>query len=81
MAENQAGVISEITLRELGVRRAFVRNQLRAGRWAERTHTVYTTTTGPLSREQLHWVALEHAGPDALLGGLTASELLGMKNW
>jgi hypothetical protein len=81
VAENQAGVLSETTLRELGVRRAFVRNQLRAGRWAERTHSVYSTTTGPLSREQLLWVALEHAGPDALLGGLTAAELLGLQNW
>ena len=27
------------------------------------------------------WVALEHAGPGALLGGLTATELYGMKNW
>ena len=81
MAESQAGVLSEATLRELGVRRAFVRNQLRAGRWAERTHSVYSTTTGPLSREQLLWVALEHAGPAALLGGLTAAELLGLQNW
>lgn len=81
MAESQAGVLSEATLRELGVRRAFVRNQVRADRWAERTHSVYSTTTGPLSREQLLWVALEHAGPAALLGGLTAAELLGLQNW
>ena len=58
-----------------------MRNQVRAGRWAERTHSVYTTTTGPLSREQRLWVAVEHAGPDALIGGLTACELHGMKNW
>jgi hypothetical protein len=81
VAESRSGVLSEATLRELRVTRAFVRNQVRAGRWAERTHSVYTTTTGPLSREQLMWVALEHAGPAALLGGLTATELYGMKNW
>lgn len=81
VAEGQSGVLSEATLRELEVTRAFVRNQVRAGRWAERTSAVYTTTTGPLSREQRLWVALEHAGPNALLGGLTATELLGMKNW
>ena len=63
VAESQAGVLSEATLRELGVRRAFVRNQLRAGRWAERTHSVYSTTTGPLSREQLLWVALRARRP------------------
>jgi len=81
VAESQSGVLSEPTLRELEVTRAFVRNQVRAGRWAERTSSVYTTTTGPLSREQLLWVALEHAGPKALLGGLTATQILGMKNW
>jgi len=81
VAESQSGVLSERSLRELKVTRAFVRNQVAAGRWAERTHSVYTTTTGPLSREQLMWVALEHAGPGALLGGLTATELYGMKNW
>lgn len=81
VAESQCGVLSESTLRELRVTRAFVRNQVRAGRWAERTSSVYTTTTGPLSRGQLLSVALEHAGPRALLGGLTATELLGMRNW
>jgi len=81
VAESRAGVLSETSLRELKVARAFVRNQVDADRWAVRTHSVYTTTTGPLSREQLLWVALEHAGPRALLGGLTACEQLGMKNW
>jgi len=81
VSETQCGVLSERSLRELKVTRAFVRNQVSAGRWAERTHSVYTTTTGPLSRDQLMWVALEHAGPRALLGGLTATEVLGMMNW
>ncbi|GAA4410853.1 type IV toxin-antitoxin system AbiEi family antitoxin domain-containing protein [Fodinibacter luteus] len=80
-AENRCGVLSEATLRELKVTRGFVRNQVRAGRWTERTHSVYTTTTGPPSREQLLWIALEHAGPDALLGGLTAAEAHGLRNW
>ena len=81
VAESQSGVLSEGSLRELHVTRALVRNQVRAGRWAERTHSVYTTTTGPLSRTQQLWVAVEHAGPQALLGGLTATEQLGMRNW
>ena len=81
VAESQSGVLSERSLRELHVTRALVRNQVRAGRWAERTHSVYTTTTGPLSRTQQLWVALEHAGPQALLGGLTATEQHGMRNW
>ncbi len=81
VSERQCGVLSEADLRVSGVSRAFVRNQLRAGRWARRTHSVFTTTTGPLSREQRLWVAVEHAGPHALIGGLTATELLGMKSW
>ena len=80
-AERRCGVLSERALRELAVPRAFVRNQLRAGRWAQRTHSTYTTTTGPLSREQRLWVAVEHAGPEALLGGLTAAEAHGLRNW
>lgn len=75
------GVLSERRLRELGVTRGFVRNQVRAGRWAERTHSVYTTTTGPLSPEQRRWVAVLHCGPDALLGGLTAAAAHGMRHW
>lgn len=80
-ARRQCGVLSERRLRELRVTRAFVRNQVRAGRWVERTHSVYTTTTGPLSREQRLWVAVEHAGPEALLGGLTAAGLHGLRHW
>ncbi len=80
-AARQAGVLSERDLRELCVPRAFVRNQVRADRWTERTHAVYTTTTGPLSREQLLHVAVAHAGPQALIGGLTAAGLHGLRGW
>ncbi|WP_377638872.1 hypothetical protein [Oryzobacter terrae] len=80
-AARQHGVLCERDLRELGVSRAFVRNQLRADRWAERTHSVYTTTTGPLSRQQLMWTAVAHAGPSAMIGGLTAAALHGLRGW
>lgn len=80
-AARQHGVLSERDLRELGVSRAFVRNQVRAGRWVERTHSVHTTTTGPLSRDQLLHLAVAHAGPAALVGGLTAAGLLGLHGW
>lgn len=75
------GVLSERALREAEITRGFVRNQIAAGRWRARTHSTLTTTTGPLTREQFIWVALEHAGPGALLGGLTAAQALGMQNW
>lgn len=80
-AATTGGVLSERALREAEITRAFVRNQIAAGRWQARTHSTLTTTTGPLSREQLLWVALEHAGPGSLLGGLTAAQALGMRNW
>ena len=76
-----SGVLSERALREAKITRGFVRNQITAGRWQTRTHSTLTTTTGPLTRDQLLWVALEHAGPGALLGGLTAAQALGMRNW
>lgn len=80
-ATRQCGVLSERDLRELSVPRGFVRNQLRASRWAERTHAVYTTTTGPLSPRQLMWTGVAHAGPSGLVGGLTATALQGLSGW
>ncbi len=81
LAARQAGLLSQSQLTELGVSRAFVRNQLRARRWAQRTSSVVSTTTGPLSDQQRLWLAVLHAGQTALLGGLTAAEVHGMKHW
>ena len=81
LAADQADMLSQPQLTSLGVSRGFVRHQLRAGRWAQRTASVLSTTTGPLSLEQRQWLAVLHAGPTALVGALTAAELHGMKNW
>jgi hypothetical protein len=81
LATEQAGMLSQRQLTALQVPRGFVRNQLRARRWAQRTESVFSTTTGPLSDEQRLWLAVLHAGPTALIGGLTAAEVHGMKNW
>lgn len=81
LARAQAGMLSQRQLTQLGVSRSFVRSQLRARRWAQRTSSVFSTTTGPLSRQQSLWQAVLHAGPSALIGGLTAAELHGMRNW
>ena len=81
LAHTQAGMLSQRQLTELDVSRSFVRNQLRAGRWVQRTSSVFSTTTGPLSRHQRLWQAVLHAGPTAVIGGLTAAELHGLKNW
>ncbi|GAA2136333.1 hypothetical protein GCM10009844_02460 [Nocardioides koreensis] len=80
-ADEQAGLLSRRQLNELGVDRWRVRNQIAAGRWAERSPMVISTTTGPLSREQLMWLGVLHAGPEAVVGGLAAAEVAGLRNW
>lgn len=81
LARSQEYVVSQAQLRALGVARGEVRHNLLMRRWAVRTHNVLTTTTGPLSIDQRRWVAVLHAGPTALLGGLSSLEVHGMKGW
>jgi hypothetical protein len=81
IAQAQHGLVSQRQLTELGVSRATVRNHLRAGRWAQRTSSVYSVTTGPLSWEQQLWRAVLHAGPGSLVGGLTAAKVHGLCGW
>lgn len=52
LALRQHGLLSQRQLNELGVTRATVRNHLRARRWSQRSSSVYSITTGPLSWEQ-----------------------------
>ena len=68
-------------LLELGNDRFRVRNQVRALRWVTRTPRVLSCFTGQLTTEQRRWLAVLHAGPRSMLGGLTAAEHLGMKRW
>ena len=81
LAATQHGMLSQRQLNALEVSRATVRSQLRAGRWSQRTSSVFSTTTGPLAWEQRLWCAILHAGPDALIGGLTAAKVHGMRGW
>lgn len=66
---------------ELGFDNDAVRNQVAARRWVVRSATVVSTTTGVLSRDQLVWLAVLHAGRHALVGGLTALQSHGLRNW
>jgi hypothetical protein len=77
----QAGMVSRRQLSAWGIDRFHVRNQVRARRWVERTSMVVSTTTGPLSRAQLMWLGVLHAGPGAVIGGLTAGEVAGLRRW
>jgi hypothetical protein len=59
----------------------YVDTQLDAGRWQEVSSVVLCTTTGVLTREQLMWAGVLHAGPRSALGGLTALERHGLQRW
>lgn len=77
----QAGMVARRQLAGHGIRWEHVDHQIRAHRWVARTPRVVGTTTGPLSVEQRRWLAVLHAGPRSMLGGLTAAEVQGMKRW
>jgi hypothetical protein len=81
LAEAQEGAVARRQLLELGYTRHYVRRQLDARRWVERTSTVLSTVTGPPTWEQRVWIAVLHAGGNALVGGLTALEGHGLKGW
>ena len=81
LADAQAGLLSRRQLRGLGVTRAEVRHHITMERWALRSSEVVSTTTGPLSREQRLWLGVLHAGPTAMVGGLTAAEWRGLARW
>ena len=77
----QQGLITRRQLRRLGLNHHYVDTQLDAGRWREISSTVLATTTGELSRAQLMWAGVLHAGPQSALGGLTALERHGLERW
>jgi hypothetical protein len=65
----------------LGHSSLFVDDQIAAERWQLVSDVVVCTTTGPLSREQLTWAGVLHAGPGSAIGGLTALERRGLRHW
>lgn len=81
LAKSQAGLLARRQLPALGVDRFHMRNQIKANRWIEVTPRVICTTTGDLHPQQMRWLGVLHAGPTALVGGLTAAEQHGLANW
>jgi hypothetical protein len=81
LAAAQGCLVTRRQLLELGFDNDAVRNQVAARRWAVRSSTVVSTTTGVLSRDQEVWLAVLHVGRHALVGGLTALQLHGLRNW
>jgi hypothetical protein len=81
LLDQQAGMVARRQLKEHGIGWDPVEHHIRARRWVARTPRVISTTTGQLSRDQRFWLAVLHAGPRSLLGGLTAAERHGLKRW
>ncbi|WP_309648410.1 hypothetical protein [Nocardioides sp.] len=77
----QAGLLARRQLTAHGLDWGRVRNQIAAHRWVEVTPRVVCTTTGRLTPEQRRWMAVLHAGPRSMIGGLTAAEVQGLKRW
>jgi len=81
LARLQGGLLARRQLNALGFSRHYVRRQVEARRWVERTPSVVSTTTGHPHRDQLFWLGPLHAGGQALVGGLSALERHGLRNW
>jgi hypothetical protein len=78
---DQAGMVARRQLTHHGVDWDRVRDHIAARRWVERTPRVISTVTGELTREQREWLAVLHAGPRSMLGGLTAAERRHLSGW
>ena len=77
----QAGMVARRQLNAAGRDADHVAAQVAARRWVVHTPRVLGTTTGALTWEQRCWMAVLHAGPRSLLGGLSAAEVDGMAGW
>jgi hypothetical protein len=65
----------------MGLDANYVDAQLDAQRWQAISSVVLATVTGTLTREQLMWAGVLHAGARSAIGGLTALEVQGLRNW
>jgi len=81
LAAAQAGMLHRRQLSRLGLGSHYVDAQLSARRWQETSSVVLCTTTGSLTREQLMWAGILHAGTRSAIGGLTALERHGLERW
>jgi hypothetical protein len=77
----QAGMVSRRQLTAHGIGWDRVAANVAAGRWVARTPRVISTVTGTLTGEQREWLAVLHAGPRSMLGGLTAAARDGLTGW
>lgn len=79
LGDGQCGAVHRDQLRELGVSRSRITQQVVARRWnAVGRNVVLLQNTGP-TRDQLMWLAVLDAGPGCALGSHTALELAGFR--
>ena len=81
LAAAQAGLLSRRQLLAIRYDSDYVADQVAGGRWQMVSDVVVCTTTGTLTREQLMWAGVLHAGRGSAIGGLTALERRGLKHW
>jgi hypothetical protein len=81
LIQRQAGMVARRQLNGLGRDADHVAAQVTARRWVASTPRVVSTVTGALTWEQRCWMAVLHAGPRSLLGGLSAGETCGLVGW
>lgn len=69
LAEHQRGIMARRQLYPLGVTRARLRAELRAGRWQTVTSRTIAIHNGPIDQPALMWAAVLEGGPRAYLDG------------
>jgi hypothetical protein len=79
LADEQAGMLHRRQLYELSWTTAQIDAQIRAGRWRRTGWQTLATYTGPLTWESRAWWALLETSPQAVLAGVTALQVAGLK--
>src|SRR4051812_19901741 len=77
LAHEQAGLLARRQLIHLGFAPHYADRQVAADRWQVVSDVVVCTTTGTLTREQLMWAGVLHAGPASAIGGVAAPSRAG----
>lgn len=80
-AQSQQGLITRRQLRAAGVRSQAVAHRIGTERWQALSPTVIATFTGEPTDLQRLWLGVLHGGERALVAGLHAAELGGLRNW
>ncbi|RAO58671.1 hypothetical protein LUPAC06_02261 [Micromonospora saelicesensis] len=58
-----------------------IRHRVATGTWRQIHRAVFVAHNGPVSAGQLRWAAVLAAGPQAILGGLTAAQAGGLRGF